>query len=262
MTYWKTRPCNQINGTDGGWFPPLINDDLSSTRLYMYFPDICRSVYATFENHSSILNVPTETFSIPAEVFLNATLNPDNIGFGDNDSGILDISVCKKGAPIVLSLPHFLYAADQYKAHIYGMAPDPSVHRTVLYIEPRSGLILSAQKRFQMNILVKPDLYFFDLQRLPKPIIMPAIWINESTIIDQKAADDLFGNLTTSSISSVTTEVTTLISSELSTSSPSITDSASTQSSSVAELNARNSVVWSALSLMLLRTIIIHHKNH
>ncbi|CAF4728161.1 unnamed protein product [Rotaria sp. Silwood2] len=143
LPYWKTLWGNKINGTNGSWFPPLINKDLQSERLYLYSTDICRSVYAKFEQHSSILKIPTELFSIPSEIFLNSTLNPDNIAFGTYDSGVLDV-----------------------------------------------GLVLSAQKRLQINVFLQPEPLIDDLKRISE-VILPAIWINESTTIDQKSANDL-----------------------------------------------------------------------
>ena len=190
MPYWKTPYGNQINGTDGSWFPPLFNKNFKTERLYLFSTDICRSVYAKYEDHSSVLNIPTEIFSIPAEVFLNSTLNPDNAAFGSYDSGVLNVSVCRQGAPIYISLPHLLYAADQYKNRVDGIAPDPNVHRTVLEVEPHTGLVLNAQKRLQVNVYLQSDRFFLDFRDVSE-VILPAVWLNESTTIDQKSADDL-----------------------------------------------------------------------
>lgn len=190
LPYWKTPWANQINGTDGSWFPPLINKHYESERLYLFSTDVCRSLYAKFEGHSSVLKIATEAFSIPAEIFLNGTLNPDNAPFGTLDSGVLDVSACRQGAPIVISLPHLLYAADQYKNAVDGISPDASVHRTVLEVEPHTGLVLDAQKRLQINVFVKPDPFIDDLTQISQ-VILPAMWINESTTIDQKSANDL-----------------------------------------------------------------------
>ena len=137
-----------------------------------------------------MLGVPTETFSIPSEVFLNYTLNPDNAGFGTADSGVLDVSVCNKGAPIYISLPHLLYAADHYQNAVEGIMPDANSHRTVLQVEPHTGLVLSAQKRLQINVFLTADPFFDDLKQISE-VILPAMWINESTTIDQKSARDL-----------------------------------------------------------------------
>ncbi|CAF0776018.1 unnamed protein product [Adineta ricciae] len=190
LPYWRTPWGNQINGTDGSWFPPLIGKDLQSIRLYLYSTDICRSLYAKFEKHSSVLDIPTELFSIPAEIFLNSTLNPDNIAFGTTDSGVLDVSVCRQGAPIYISLPHLLYAADRYQSRLEGIEPDAPIHRTIFEVEPHTGLVLSAQKRLQINVFLQPE-HFIDDFKYISEVVLPAIWINESTTIDQKSADDL-----------------------------------------------------------------------
>ncbi|CAF4738907.1 unnamed protein product [Rotaria sp. Silwood1] len=189
LTYWNSTQSNQINGTDGSWFPPLSTNKLQSERLYVFSTDVCRSIYLTFDGHSSVLNIPTETFSIPAEVFNNATLNPENAGFGNLDSGVLNVSTCQQGAPIILSFPHFLYAAEHYQAHIDGLAPDADAHRTVLQIEPHTGFVFNAQERIQINVYIEHDPLFDGLKNVPT-LIMPAVWINESTVIDQKTADD------------------------------------------------------------------------
>ena len=168
----------------------MTNKNLQTLRLYLFSTDICRSVYGTFERHSSVLNIPTELFSIPPEVFLNATLNPDNIGFGTYDSGVLDASSCQEGAPIFISLPHFLYAADQYKDSVDGLTPDANLHRTLFEVEPHTGLVVDAQKRLQINVFVQPQQFIDDLKHVSE-VILPAVWINESTTIDEKAKNDL-----------------------------------------------------------------------
>ncbi|CAF1596366.1 unnamed protein product, partial [Didymodactylos carnosus] len=193
LQYWGTKYCNQINGTDGTWFPPLSSSD-HSRRLYMYSSDICRSVYATYESKSTVRGISTDVYSIPAEVFQNGTLNPDNAGYGNLDSGILNVSQCKENAPIIMSLPHFLYAADQYQERIDGLEPNADAHRTVLNVEPHTGLILQANKRLQINIFLQHNPYFQDLSHLDD-IIIPTIWINESTTIDEQTAKDLKSKL-------------------------------------------------------------------
>jgi hypothetical protein len=129
-------------------------------------------------------------FSIPSIVFANSTVNPDNADFGSNDSGVLNVSVCRDDAPIFLSLPHLLYAADQYKNRLDGIAPDPNVHRSLFHIEPHTGLVLSVHKRLQINVFIRPEPFIEDFKHISE-VIFPAIWINESTTIDQKSADDL-----------------------------------------------------------------------
>lgn len=193
LNYWNNsygKYANQINGTDGSWFAPLYKKDLQTQRLYLFSTDVCRSLYAKFEDHSSVLNIPTELFSIPSEIFANASVNPDNVPFGLVYSGILNVSVCRDGAPIFISLPHLLYADDRVKDLVVGINPDEKAHRTLFEVEPHTGFVLRAEKRLQINVFVAPEELITEMKGISE-FILPAIWINESTVIDQKSANDL-----------------------------------------------------------------------
>ena len=183
-----------INGTDGSWFPPLYKKDLDSLRLYLFSTDVCRSLYAKFENDSSVLGIDTKIFTIPSEIFVNTTLNPDNFPFGVTYSGVLNVSSCRQGAPIFISLPHLLYGDDRLLNLIDGVHPDKDLHETLFEVEPHTGLVLRAQKRLQINIYIQPDNFIDDMKNVAE-VVLPAMWINESTVIDQKSADDLNGQV-------------------------------------------------------------------
>jgi lysosome membrane protein 2 len=100
------------------------------------------------------------------------------------------VSICRQGAPIFISFPHLLYADDRIKNSVVGIEPDESVHRTLFEVEPHTGLVLRAEKRLQINVFVATEPFIDDMKNI-KDVIFPAIWINESTVIDQKSADDL-----------------------------------------------------------------------
>ena len=46
LDYWGSCYANQIKGTDGTLFHPNVN---SHETLFMFSPELCRSIYATFE---------------------------------------------------------------------------------------------------------------------------------------------------------------------------------------------------------------------
>ena len=56
------------------------------------------------------------------------------------------------GAPIFMSQPHFLNADKSLVDAVTGMAPDKARHDTYLNIDPITGFISDAAKRFQINI--------------------------------------------------------------------------------------------------------------
>lgn len=59
-------------------------------------------------------------------------------------SGVLDISSCKEGAPILISAPHFFKGSPSLLEHFSGLKPDKSQHESLLEVEP-VGLFTSMQ---------------------------------------------------------------------------------------------------------------------
>ena len=133
-------------------------------------------------------------FVIPSEVFANSSINPDNEPYGTNHSGVLNVSACRDGAPIIISPPHLLFADDDIQSRVVGIQPDEMTHRTELYVEPHTGLVLKAQKRLQVNVFVQPDALITEMKGVNE-VVLPAIWLNESTVIDTKSANDLKGQV-------------------------------------------------------------------
>lgn len=102
--------------------------------------------------------VPDKFFKAPANEPENACFCTSEAGMTDKlckTDGILDISRCKKGAPIVLSAPHF-YKGDEYltREEVIGLQPQKSLHETFLEIEPMTGVVLNAARRIQINVHV------------------------------------------------------------------------------------------------------------
>ncbi|KAM6975659.1 lysosome membrane protein 2c isoform 2-T2 [Tautogolabrus adspersus] len=138
LTWWTSDECNMINGTNGASFHPVINKD---ETLYMFSSDLCRSLYAVFEEDVSVKGIPGYRFSPPSEVFANMTVNPANTGFcvptgNCMGSGLLNVSVCKQGAPIIMSSPHFYQADEKYINDVFGMRPSKELHQTTIDIHP------------------------------------------------------------------------------------------------------------------------------
>ena len=63
----------------------------------------------------------------------------------------------KKGIPIIQSSPHFLFCDEKYLSQVEGLKPDINKHRTQLYVEPTSGVLMKANKRIQFNTQLPLD---------------------------------------------------------------------------------------------------------
>lgn len=59
LPFWPAPACNAINGSDGTLFPPPI-----STRepLYIFNPDLCRTVNMIYDRPSSVRSIPAYRF--------------------------------------------------------------------------------------------------------------------------------------------------------------------------------------------------------
>ncbi|CAJ0919617.1 unnamed protein product [Ranitomeya imitator] len=139
LSWWTTDTCNMINGTDGTSFHPLINKD---DIIYLFSSDLCRSIFAVYEASDSVKGISVFRFTPPAKVFANVTVNPDNAGYcvpkgNCLPSGLLNVSVCKQDAPIILSSPHFYQAEEFVINSVIGMKPKKEDHETFMDINPK-----------------------------------------------------------------------------------------------------------------------------
>ncbi|XP_007519880.1 lysosome membrane protein 2 [Erinaceus europaeus] len=189
LDWWATEECNMINGTDGDSFHPLVTKD---EVLYVFPSDFCRSLYLTFSSFESVQGLPALRFKVPAEILANTS---DNAGFcipkgNCLGTGVLNISVCKNGAPIILSFPHFYQADEKFISAIEGMHPNKEYHETFVDINPLTGIILRGAKRIQINVYVKKLDDFTETGNI-REMVFPVMHVNESVLIDAETASRL-----------------------------------------------------------------------
>ncbi|XP_060937451.1 lysosome membrane protein 2-like isoform X2 [Limanda limanda] len=189
LSFWKTDDSNSINGSDGSAFHPLLE---KNERIYIFTPDLCRSIYMEFEKEVEVKGIPAYRFTPPSSVLASKEDNPANEGFCVTPkeclgTGLLKVSPCRKGAPVVASFPHFYLGEDQYVNAIKGMSPQREHHQTFLDLNPTTGVIVRANKRAQINILIK-KLPYFPKTRTLNDTIFPVMFLNESVVIDEASA--------------------------------------------------------------------------
>uniref|UniRef100_A0A8C9B246 Scavenger receptor class B member 2 n=1 Tax=Phocoena sinus TaxID=42100 RepID=A0A8C9B246_PHOSS len=180
------------NGTNDGDYVFLTGED-----NYLNFCKIVEwngktSIYITFSDFESVQGLPALRFKVPAEILANTS---DNAGFcipkgNCLGSGVLNVSVCKNGAPIIMSFPHFYQADEKFVSAIEGMHPNKNYHETFVDINPLTGIILRAAKRFQINVYVKKLDDFIETGNI-RTLVFPVMYINESVLIDKETASRL-----------------------------------------------------------------------
>uniref|UniRef100_H3CQ15 Scavenger receptor class B, member 2a n=1 Tax=Tetraodon nigroviridis TaxID=99883 RepID=H3CQ15_TETNG len=189
LTFWKSNQSNSINGSDGSAFHPLLTKD---ERIYIFTPDLCRSIYMEFEKDVTVKGIPAYRFTPPRSVFASKEENPANEGFCLSPkeclgTGLLKVSPCRKGAPVVASFPHFHLADEKYVNAIKGMSPQLEHHQTFLDLNPTTGVIVRANKRAQVNILLRTVCVMMKT-RVLNETVFPVMFLNESVVIDDASA--------------------------------------------------------------------------
>ncbi|KAM4720234.1 lysosome membrane protein 2-like isoform 2-T2 [Anableps anableps] len=189
LSFWSTDESNTISGSDGSAFHPLLN---KSERLYIFTPDLCRTIYMEFDKDVEVKGIPAYRFTPPRSVLASKQENPDNAGFCVTPkeclgTGVLKVSPCRNGAPVVASFPHFYLGEDKYAAAIGGMSPQKSHHQTFLDLNPTTGVIVRANKRAQVNILMKKIVGYPNTRNFNETIF-PVMFLNESVVIDDASA--------------------------------------------------------------------------
>uniref|UniRef100_A0A670YFZ6 Platelet glycoprotein 4 n=1 Tax=Pseudonaja textilis TaxID=8673 RepID=A0A670YFZ6_PSETE len=183
-----------VTHTDGASFHPFIN---KSEELYFFSSDICRSIFVTFESEKTAKEILVYRFSVPLSTFEPPTTNPDNMCFcidmelsrNCTLTGILDLSSCKEGKPVYITLPHFLHVSEELFHHVEGLKPVEEEHRIFLDVEPITGFTLHYAKRLQINLKVKPNSKIIALKNLKQEYLFPVLWMNETAIIGDENAE-------------------------------------------------------------------------
>ncbi|GIY69822.1 lysosome membrane protein 2 [Caerostris extrusa] len=189
IPFWNNQYCNMMNGTDGSQFPPPVS---KRDVLYVYTPELCRSVSLEYLVDTRVRGIPALRFVTPEKLFASPLVNPDNMCYCTEEkfcglSGILDVSPCRKGMKLAVTGPHFFQAHEFIKERVTGLNASREAHETYVDIEPNTGLVLRASRKLQMNFLLDK----FEEMEETKSVtlsVIPLIWVTEEAEIDEEVA--------------------------------------------------------------------------
>ena len=104
-----------------------------------------RSIEMNYENYYEIDGIPLYRFSPVNGIFYSKNkcfcLSPEKPE-KCNFIGILDLSSCTSGAPLIASNPHFRRASEVIVKSVVGLTPDDQIHKSFVEIEPVIHLII------------------------------------------------------------------------------------------------------------------------
>ncbi|THD22043.1 Lysosome membrane protein 2 (Lysosome membrane protein II) [Fasciola hepatica] len=188
LSCWTTSQANQINGTDGTLFHPFLKSD---EGIYIFAPDICRSIYFTPRSVINVHGIAAVKYLPMEDTFDSPLENTKNRGFCIHwpyctKTGVLDMSTCQPGAPIFISMPHLVNADKSYLGAIEGLHPSEEFN-TTFYIEPITGSVLKAAKKLQINANVSQNSKFSSLSHV-MDVVLPIMYVNESVVVDSDTA--------------------------------------------------------------------------
>ncbi|GBG32781.1 Sensory neuron membrane protein 1 [Hondaea fermentalgiana] len=145
------RDANRVWGTVGEQFAPglhpdetvIIFNDLISRALKFYCQDAEAVVYKGIQMYR---------YRPVPELFMNATERPANARYYQfGPRGFLgNLSMLEQGAPLQVSLPHFLEGDDSLIEGVEGLSPDRELHSMVIDIEPILGQTMVEHVRAQV----------------------------------------------------------------------------------------------------------------
>ncbi|CRL01879.1 CLUMA_CG015086, isoform A [Clunio marinus] len=189
MNYNKfySGECSKLHGSTGELFPPNRMKD--SINLFM--PDMCRSIPFDYETDVKIHGVDGYRFTCGARALNNGSEFPENLCYSNSGetihSGVMNISACRYGSPIFMSLPHYFKADPFYLNAVEGLAPNKDKHESYFTIEPMTGAPLEVTIRFQANLLVQP-IEEISLFQEVRRVFMPVMWFEQKYQMDEKTA--------------------------------------------------------------------------
>ncbi|CAI2729510.1 unnamed protein product [Schistosoma spindalis] len=192
LNYWTTMTANMMNGTDG----TIYHTDIKKQeKPYLFIHDICRSIQLTRHSTKQMNNFNVFKYILSEDTFKSGEFYDKNKGFCLNWSncfkdGVLDMSTCQPNSPIVISQPHFLNADQSYQNAIDGIQPNNDEYNTTIYIEPTTGLIIKAQMKLQINIVIKNNKKIKQLSNISN-ILLPLVYFNESVHLNQTIIDQI-----------------------------------------------------------------------
>ncbi|EZA62873.1 hypothetical protein DMN91_003151 [Ooceraea biroi] len=105
-------------------------------------------------------------------------------------SGLLNVSTCRFGAPVFVSLPHFHRSDPSILDQIEGLNPNDGDYDFAITLEPTTGIPLQVTAQLQVNILLQPSKYVSLYKNVPK-IYMPMLWLNLKVGVSEEMAAKL-----------------------------------------------------------------------
>jgi len=202
VIYWQTNltvdfwnGSFSVYGSPGNYFGFYRRGETETEALF--WPQIARTLELDFDSETTYKGVQVYRYTFPESVVANSTKIPANAQFYQNGPSGLFNATPILSVPIFYSWPHFYQGDDILREYVDGIrAPDETLDSSFIEINPIIGANCHSSRKIQGNLhfgnltdntstLINiPDLYFF-----------PTYWIDITTDLPDKTANDMKTNL-------------------------------------------------------------------
>jgi len=191
--------CDKAQGSYGFFFKPNLQ---KTDTIHLYRKDFCRAIPMQFkeeiqdeEQYGGLLfyrfSPSSKLLDAPSEENSESRCFCKGGSCRGVPSGTFNISLCSYGAPILLSMPHFLNADESVKEEVNGLEGNPDIHDSYIDIEPVTGMTLGVKAGLQMNVKISPDETVPKAKGLRELVFPLAYFMDESKVEDQTVIDRL-----------------------------------------------------------------------
>lgn len=181
---------NIPTGSGGELFPP---DQTKDKPISIFSGDLCRPLDLYFTDEQYINGLTVYKYSSTERTLDNGQKYSENQCFTSNDdilSGVMNISACRYGAPVFVSMPHFYAADPSYLNYTEGLSPSEDEHAFYIALDPNTGVPVEVAARLQINIHVQPHPDIALYEEAPT-MFFPVIWFEQKVQIPSEMIAEL-----------------------------------------------------------------------
>lgn len=198
MQHWNYEPatsyfpdeCGEVIGSGGEFYIPNQKKDKPVT---LFNGEICRYLNLYFTSEENVRGVKGYKYSGTERTVDNGTKYPENECFSSGEkvpSGVMNITTCRYGAPVMVSFPHF-YSADPYFGSLIdGLKPSKEKHEFYITLEPTSGIPIDVAVRLQANVMIRPVSNVAMYEEAPV-LFFPVIWFEQRVRFPEQMLEDV-----------------------------------------------------------------------
>ncbi|KAK9679045.1 CD36 family [Popillia japonica] len=182
----NTSKCNKLQGTDSTIYAPGAFSNPEET-FFTFSTEICRTIKYRVVEEVEFKGIPGLKAVVGPENMENEGENscycikktPDIFGRRDCfPKGFCDMGNCLN-APVVLSLPHMLWADEAYRNTVMGLEANKEKHMSFVSVDPITGTLLQSRKRMQYNVPLRP-VDAVNATKNFQPAMLPVLWVEET----------------------------------------------------------------------------------